>query len=197
MNVDHIFATMNHHEVRYLLIGGMNFMLRHEPTLTFDVDLWIEDSEENRRRCETALVELETTWGPTDDTWQPVASLGSGWLDEKRVCCTLNPWGAINILRSVAGQTEWLSCHQQAELRTTKRGTYYRALGDNISIQMTTDYVPEQQKRQRSADPALLWNVFQQTIGWIDSQQTVPRNSPQACLAKQAKILASMNRTSN
>ena len=63
---------MNRHGVRFLLIGGMNFMLRHEPVLTFDIDLWIEDTEANRRNCETAIVELETTWGPTDDTWQPV-----------------------------------------------------------------------------------------------------------------------------
>ena len=33
MNVDHILKTLNAHEVAYLLIGGMNFLLRHAPVL--------------------------------------------------------------------------------------------------------------------------------------------------------------------
>ena len=52
MNVDRILAAMRDHSVRCLLIGGMNYLLRHEPVLTYDVDLWIEDTEANRRRCE-------------------------------------------------------------------------------------------------------------------------------------------------
>ena len=47
MNVDHVFQTLNHHEVAYLVIGGMNFLLRHVPLLTYDIDVWIEDSAEN------------------------------------------------------------------------------------------------------------------------------------------------------
>ena len=50
MNIDEILATMNRHGCQFLLIGGMNFMLRHQPILTYDVDLWVEDSDENRRR---------------------------------------------------------------------------------------------------------------------------------------------------
>ena len=39
MNVDHILETLNGHQVVYLLIGGMNFLLRHTPVLTYDVDV--------------------------------------------------------------------------------------------------------------------------------------------------------------
>ena len=40
MNVDEILAALNAERVDYLLIGGMNFLLRHIPELTFDVDIW-------------------------------------------------------------------------------------------------------------------------------------------------------------
>ncbi len=130
MNVDCILDSMNRHDVRYLLIGGMNFMLRHEPILTFDVDLWIEDTDENRRRCELALAELDATWGPTDESWQPVANFKPGWLDGRGVFCTLSPSGAIDIFRSVRGLPDWTQCHDRAISSTTKNRTHYLALGD-------------------------------------------------------------------
>ena len=55
MNVDQILRAFNETQVEYILIGGMNFLLRHAPILTFDVDLWIDDTPENRARCEAAL----------------------------------------------------------------------------------------------------------------------------------------------
>lgn len=38
MNVDHILATFNAHRVDYILIGGVNFLLRHEPVTTYDIE---------------------------------------------------------------------------------------------------------------------------------------------------------------
>jgi hypothetical protein len=55
MNVDAILAAFNSSNVDYMLIGGMNYVLRHLPELTFDVDLWIADNEENLRRANMAL----------------------------------------------------------------------------------------------------------------------------------------------
>lgn len=43
MNVDQILDTLNRHQVRYLLIGGMIFLLRHSGALTYDVDVWIDE----------------------------------------------------------------------------------------------------------------------------------------------------------
>jgi hypothetical protein len=65
MNVDRILETFNRQQVAYLLIGGMNFLLGHKPVLTYDVDLWVEDTEENLRRCEAALAELDAEWRRT------------------------------------------------------------------------------------------------------------------------------------
>ena len=50
MNVEHILRVMQRHQVAFILIGGMNFLLRHQPVVTFDVDFWIDDRADNRRR---------------------------------------------------------------------------------------------------------------------------------------------------
>ena len=47
----------------------------------------------------------------------------------------------------------------------------------------------EEQKRERCWEPRERWRVLQETIAWADSQQPIPRNSRQACLANQAKML--------
>ena len=41
MHIDHILKVMNDSGVKYLVIGGVNFLLQHKPVLTFDIDLWI------------------------------------------------------------------------------------------------------------------------------------------------------------
>jgi hypothetical protein len=53
---------------------------------------------------------------------------------------------------------------------------------------MTNEKLFEEQKRQRSADPRLMWKVLQETIAFVDAQQPVPRNSRASCLARQAKL---------
>lgn len=45
----------------------------------------------------------------------------------------------------------------------------------------------EEEERERNWDPRKRWQVIEQTIEWVDSQQPVPRNSRQARLAIQAK----------
>ena len=62
MNVDEILRTLHDERVDYLLIGGMNFLLRHLPELTFDVDIWVRDDSGNlepelRNRKRVALRE--------------------------------------------------------------------------------------------------------------------------------------------
>jgi hypothetical protein len=58
-----------------------NFLLRHEPVLTYDVDLWIDDTAENGRRCEMALAALGAEWARTDTHW--------GFEECQRIVCLL------------------------------------------------------------------------------------------------------------
>ncbi len=70
MNIDGILSTLNQHQVRYILIGGVNFLLNHKPVLTFDLDIWIEDSLENHSHLLQALIEMEAEWGPREESWK-------------------------------------------------------------------------------------------------------------------------------
>jgi hypothetical protein len=47
----------------------------------------------------------------------------------------------------------------------------------------------EELKRERCWDSQKRWETLQETIAWVDSQQPVPRNSPQGALAKQVQLL--------
>ena len=44
MNIDRVLQALAKNEVDYLLIGGMNFLLRHAPEITYDIDVWIADN---------------------------------------------------------------------------------------------------------------------------------------------------------
>ena len=129
-NIDHVLTTLNRHRVDYLLIGGLNFLLRHTPVLTYDIDVWIEDTADNRRRCEAALVELQAEWGLSDDDWGPVATKRAGWLDSRSVFCFTSPHGAIDVFRSVAGLSSWTTCRGRAVEGKTTSGTAFLGLSD-------------------------------------------------------------------
>ncbi len=86
MNVDHILRTLNESQVDYVLIGGMNFLIRHLPELTFDVDIWVQDTVENRTRLNRCLRLLGAAWGRTEAEWRPVSD-DPRWLESQGVFC--------------------------------------------------------------------------------------------------------------
>mgnify|MGYP001615012094 CR=1 FL=1 len=53
-----VFKSFQHHEVRYVVIGGVASVLYGVPRATFDLDLLIEATPENAQRLLTALVEV-------------------------------------------------------------------------------------------------------------------------------------------
>lgn len=147
MNVDHILGTLNAYHVDYLLIGGMNFLLRHAPVLTYDVDLWIEDTAENRDRCERALAELEAQWGASEEDWGPVAARGAGWLASQALFCLTSPHGAIDVFRSVKGLRDWAAARAQAQSGKTAAGTAFVGLSDHDML-VCQLALPESERKQ-------------------------------------------------
>jgi hypothetical protein len=130
VDVDHILQTLASQKVDYILIGGMNFLLNHRPELTFDVDLWIEDSESNLARINSALRELGAEWGRTETQWRPV-STDSRWLKQQSVFCVTSPFGAVDIFREVRGlEGQYAECKGRALQRTTGTGVAYTSLSD-------------------------------------------------------------------
>jgi hypothetical protein len=159
MNVDRILETMNGHRVAYLLVGGMNFLLRHAPVLTYDVELWIDDTEQNRRRCEQALAVLQAEWGASEGDWGPVAEKPPGWLARQAVFCLTSPHGAIDVFRSLEGLGPWRESRRAAQPGTTASGTAYLALSDAdmLKCQMALPESSRNPERIRTLSRALAW----------------------------------------
>jgi hypothetical protein len=149
MNIDLILDTFNRHSVDYLLIGGVNFLLRHQPYTTFDIDLWIDDTATNRSRCEATLAALDAEWGRSDAEWGPVAANPPGWLDLQPVFCLISPHGMIDVFRCVKGLADWRQSFQRAALEQTAAGTKYYGLGDADMLQCQLALDSSQQKQDR------------------------------------------------
>jgi hypothetical protein len=130
MNVDAILQAFNETNARYMLIGGMNFFLRHEPVSTFDVDLWVQDSSENKSKVTESLVRLKAEWGPTEQQWKPVTADPS-WMTGQGCFCLTSAAGAIDIFLDVHGlEGKFEECYQRAIRTKTLSGTEYIALAD-------------------------------------------------------------------
>lgn len=130
MNADHVLETLNAHSVAYLLVGGVNFLLRHKPVLTYDIDVWIEDTRENLGRCERALSELQAEWGADEQDWAAVAERAPGWLAVQGVFCLTSPHGAIDVFRFVKGLDSWSESRARAFRGLTAGGVGFLGLSD-------------------------------------------------------------------
>ena len=124
-------------------------MLRHRPLLTYDVDFWIEDTKENRLRCEQALAKLDAEWGKTEEHWTPVSEFPEGWLDAQTVYCLLSPHGAIDIMRSVEGLSDWQESSQCGIDGKTNAGTPFRGLSDSDMLKCQLALSDSQRKAER------------------------------------------------
>jgi hypothetical protein len=123
-----ILAAFVRHEVDFLLIGGMNFFLRHRPITTFDVDLWVNDEDTNLAKVTAALTELAAQWGASTETFAPVPS-DPAWLKRQSIFCLTSQAGAIDIFRTVDGLESYAACKARA-VQTTRDGITFRGLSD-------------------------------------------------------------------
>ena len=146
LDYERVFRVMNDCDVEFLLIGGLNYYLLHRPVSTQDIDLFINDSVENRSRCESALAELDALWGRTDDDWGPVDKKTPGWLNSQRVYCLLTTAGPVDIFRSVPGVDSFSRALKDSKEVIVGTGTTVRLIGpkDLLACQMA---IPEHARR--------------------------------------------------
>lgn len=130
MNVDNILAALNSEQVDYVLIGGMNFLIRHLPELTFDVDIWVRDEADNLARLNRALRALGGAWGPTEQEWCSVPE-DWNWLRRQSVFCLTTREGALDVFRDVRGlEGSYAACRDRAAVCTTAAGQPFLGLSD-------------------------------------------------------------------
>ena len=148
MNTDRILGVFNAHGVEYILIGGMNFLLRHAPTMvTFDIDFWVEDSADNLRHCEAALAEIGAEWGANDDDWMPVGQRNPGWLHQQSIFSLNSSLGPVDIFRVVRGLASWQGCRSRARVGKTAGGSQFLALSDEDMLECQLA-LPEGERKQ-------------------------------------------------
>ncbi len=149
MNIDLILQTLSRHNVDFLLFGGVNFMLRHEPVLTFDVDIWVRPEVGNLERCEVALREMEAEWGETEVSWGLVSEKSPGWLGRQAVYCMICKYGALDIFLAVKGLDEWEASAAHAVSVATGGGASCRGLSDEDMLRCQQALPENEQKKDR------------------------------------------------
>ncbi len=141
--IDDILEVLNRYQVRYILIGGVNFLLNHKPLLTFDLDIWVEDNLDNLKLLNSALQEINAEWGKTDDTWGPI-SLTADWLTKQSVFCLLTKFGPLDVFREVRGlEGRFKECFAAANASAKTPGEVsYVSLSDRhmLECQLALDY---------------------------------------------------------
>jgi hypothetical protein len=149
MNVDEILRALADEQVDYLLIGGMNFLLRHLPELTFDVDIWVRDDAQNLDRLNRALRRLDGQWGPTESDWAPVPE-DSRWLQAQSVFCLTTRFGAVDVFREVRGlEGRYAECRPRAISTRTASGVPFVGLSDEDMLACQEALPPSERKGRR------------------------------------------------
>jgi hypothetical protein len=146
MNIDAILEAFNRQEVDAILIGGMNFMMRHQPVLTFDIDFWVKDTGENLAHVADALREVGAEWGSSEKTWGPLPA-GYQWLLSQQIYCLTTQHGAVDIFRSVEGLADqYEACKARSTVQCSTGGQSYWSLSerDMLACQLA---LPEGSRR--------------------------------------------------
>lgn len=149
MNVDRILSAFNTASVDYVLIGGLNFLLRHGGPSTFDADIWIQDNDDNLWKVINALQALNAEWGATDASWGPVRS-DLSWLKSQSVFCLVTSAGGVDIFREVRGlEGRYTECKTRATRSKTATGVEFLGLGDADMLQTQLALEAVDQKMDR------------------------------------------------
>ncbi|MBM3833649.1 MAG: hypothetical protein FJ403_10335 [Verrucomicrobia bacterium] len=149
MNVDEILSALNNEQVDYLLIGGMNFLLRHLPELTFDVDVWVRDEAANLERLNRALRKLGAEWGRTEAEWRPVPD-DWHWLQSQGLFCLTTKHGALDVFRDVRGlEGRYFECQKRGLTSSTGTGVKFTGLSDEDMLTCQEALPAAEQKQTR------------------------------------------------
>ncbi len=149
MDIDRIFKSLFDEKVDYILIGGVNFLLNHEPILTYDVDIWFRNTDENKGRLNHVLLDLGAKWGESVETFALIPE-NPAWLDRQVMFCLTTDAGSLDIFREVRGlEGAYDECYARSLEKKTNTGMIYRSLSDRDMLACQTALDPRDQKLDR------------------------------------------------
>ena len=151
MNIDRMLEVLNGHKTDFLVIGGVNFMFRHSPELTYDLDIWVQDTDQNLLTLNSALRDLGAEWGATDESWGAVPG-NPEWLKRQGMYCLITREGPLDVFRDVRGlEGRYDECARAAVLAKTRAGMLFRGLSDRHMLETQLVLPPGEQKPTRIA----------------------------------------------
>ncbi|HSF18147.1 MAG TPA: hypothetical protein VLK65_21615 [Vicinamibacteria bacterium] len=103
LQADEIFACLDRHEVRYVLIGGLAAVLHGSPLPTLDVDICPSNESSNLTRLATALQELEARIRTPDSPDGVKFPYDAGFLANVRLLNLVTRFGDLDLSFEPAG----------------------------------------------------------------------------------------------
>ncbi|WP_143305226.1 nucleotidyltransferase [Chitinophaga vietnamensis] len=91
------WRVLNEHQVRYIMVGGVATNLHGYQRLTEDIDLWLDDTLENRKKLRSALAD----YGMGDFDAIERMQFVPGWTTFQ-----LNNGAPLDIMTSIKGMEE-------------------------------------------------------------------------------------------
>jgi hypothetical protein len=76
------WSTLNQHQVRYIMVGGFATRFHGFNRNTDDIDLWLEDTLENRKNLRNSFTELEYGDFPSIETMEFLPGWTSFHIDD-------------------------------------------------------------------------------------------------------------------
>ena len=120
------WRNLNEHHVKFIMVGGLATRFHGYNRATDDLDMWIEDTEENRRNLRRAFVSLHYGDYPAIETMQFVP----GWTSFYAAGIVLDIMTSMKGLEDVS----FADCYQVAEVARVA-GVEIRFLHINHLIQ--------------------------------------------------------------
>ncbi len=107
--IEKLWSLLHSNDVKFILVGGFATNLHGHNRLTADIDLWLKDSPENRKKLRKALSEL----GLGDLKEVESMQMIPGWSS-----VVLNSGIELDLMTSLAGfeQSEFDSCYELAAI---------------------------------------------------------------------------------
>ena len=71
-----LLSLFHHHQVRYVIIGGLAFIFHAKPRYTKDIDLWVQNEPENIKQANRALMDFGSPTLLAEDEPDQVVQIG-------------------------------------------------------------------------------------------------------------------------
>lgn len=115
-----ILAVLNHHEVEYIVVGGVAAVIHGAPTTTFDLDALVRVSQANAKRLTKALDQLEAQFREHSQSIRPTTEdiLAGGHL------LLITKAGPLDVLGFIGNQQRYEDLLEASSEIAMKLGSF-------------------------------------------------------------------------